>query len=287
MTNNPSESSKQLNIWEILVFLRGKWLWFVIGSLAGGVIGFAIYYVLPSKYEAMVVISPARVGSVTTGGLIQGVEPEPGVLMLERLKQPGFYTEVMRQRCDFDDVLDYQLQMSKMFNTAILKSPSLVKISWNGPSRAVAKDCLVGLIEAITMAQDKVSAPVIAKIQDQIKITKAQVDEYTAELAVLEGRRSGKGTDGNFNQIVIADKAAQNLRESLVGARRSLTEEEFQLLKPYTQPVTELEPIYISPIPIITHKLASVLGITVGFFLTLFGLFLNLSFRNYRAVTVD
>lgn len=292
MTNNPGDRSEQHNAWEILDAIKTQWLWYVIGGIVGGVLGFGIYLVVPPKYEAAVVVSPARVGSIGSGGLIQGVEPEPAALMLERFKQPGFYTEGMRERCAVQDTPDYQQQMSKLVSASSLKllnaTSSLVKITWYGPTPMVAKDCMTAIVEQIASAQDKVAAPVVAKIADQTKATKTLVDQYTAELANLDSKRASKDfSSNNFNQIVIADKAAQNLRESLTGARRTLTEEEFQLLKPYTQRVTELEPIYVSPQPMITLKLAIVIGILAGLFLGIFALFLNLSFRNYRAVTLD
>jgi hypothetical protein len=288
MTKNPSDHSEQISAWQILDAIKSQWRWYVIGTIVGGVLGFVIYLGMPLKYEATVALSPARVGSITAGGLIQGVEPEPANFMVERFKQPNFYTEGIRESCGVENTDNYQQQMSKSVAATILKSTSLIKVTLNGPTPAVAQDCMMAIVAQMVAAQAKVSEPVISKITAQTKVTKELVDKYTAELANLDSKRASKDVSStNFNQIVIADKAAQNLREALAGARRSLTEEEVQLLKPYTQPVLELEPIYVSRLPLISLKLAIVLGGFTGLFLSIFGLLLKLSYRNYRAVTVD
>jgi hypothetical protein len=298
LKGNVSDRFGDLNIWEVMSLIRNQWRWPLFGGLIGLVAGFALYMVLPSKYEATVVISPARVGSLTvaTSGatIVQGSEPEPAALMIERFKQPSFYSASIREKCQFKESLNYQAEMVKDLNANMVKLPnptfqslSLAKLSWNASSPQIASDCLSAIVFAVKEAQNLIAAPVIAKLTAQKKITQDQVNLYLSELAKYEAKAGNKDSANNFNQIVIADKAAQNLRESLTVARKQLAEEEAQLSEPYTQAVKQLEPIYAAFEPIITTRLAIILGLLAGIFIGSFALLLKLSLLRYQSKAKD
>ena len=290
--NNRSE---QLNIWEVFSLLRKEWRWSLFGGLSGMLAGFVIFMLLPSKFEATVVISPARVGSLITAPsgavLVQGSEPESAALLIERLKQPSFFSVTIREKCQVKDVPGYQADMAKDLNANMVKLPnptiqslSLVKLSWSASSPEIASSCLTAIVSAVKESQSLIAAPVIAKLTAQKKITQEQLDIYLTELAQFEGKSKNKdGAANNFNQIVIADKAAQNLRESLTVIRKQLAEEEAQLSEPYTQSVKQLESIYAAPEPIVTAKLAIIIGFLAGIFIGSFALLLKLSLSRYQS----
>ena len=278
--------------------MRKQWRWPLFGGFIGLVAGFVLYMALPSQFEATVVISPARVGSLvisSTGAtIVQGSEPESASLMIERFKQPSFYTPSIREKCQFKESPNYQAEMVKDLNANMVKLPnptfqslSLAKISWNASSPQIASDCLSAIVFAVKEAQNLITAPVVAKLEAQKKITQDQVNLYLSELAKYEAKASNKDSSNNFNQIVIADKAAQNLRESLIIVRKQLAEEEAQLSEPYTQSVKQLEPIYAAFYPIITAKLAIIMGLLAGIFIGSFALLLKLSLWRYQSEAKD
>ena len=41
----------QVNIWAVLSYLAGQWRWYVIGGVAGLVVGVLYFWILPPKYE--------------------------------------------------------------------------------------------------------------------------------------------------------------------------------------------------------------------------------------------
>jgi len=300
MGSGVSDRSEQLNIWEILHMLRIHWRWPIVGALCGAFISFLIYTVLPPKFEATVVISPARVGSLllhTIGhSLVQGSEPEPAALMIERFKQPSFYSATIRERCNVRDEPNYQVHMANNLNVNMIKLPnptlqslSLVKLSWYADSPVTAYDCLTAIVQAVTEVQNTIAAPVVAKLAAQKKITQDLLNLYISNLANFETKNSSNkdASTNNFNQLVIADKAAQNLRESLSTIRKQLGEEEAQLSEPYTQPVKTLEEIYTSSLPVITAKVAILIGLLAGLFLGASGLLLKLSIWRYKLESGD
>ena len=249
---------------------------------------------LPAKFEATVVISPARVGSLIVGpsgaALVQGIEPESAALVIERLKQPSFFSLTIRDQCQVKDVPGYQADMARDLNANMVKLPnptmqslSLVKLRWIASTPEIASSCLTAIVTAVRESQSLIAAPVIEKLGAQKKITQDQVNLYLSELAKYEAKASNKDSSSNFNQIVIADKAAQNLRESLTIVRKQLAEEEAQLSEPYTQAVKQIEAIYAAPEPIITAKLAIFIGLLAGIFIGSFALLLKLSLSRYKS----
>jgi hypothetical protein len=289
--NNRSE---QLNIWEVFSLLRKEWRWSLFGGLFGALAGILLFMALPAKFEATVVISPARVGSLIVGpsgaALVQGIEPESAALVIERLKQPSFFSLTIRDQCQVKDVPGYQADMARDLNANMVKLPnptmqslSLVKLRWIASTPEIASSCLTAIVTAVRESQSLIAAPVIEKLGAQKKITQDQVNLYLSELAKYEAKASNKDSSSNFNQIVIADKAAQNLRESLTIVRKQLAEEEAQLSEPYTQAVKQLEAIYAAPEPIITAKLAIFIGLLAGIFIGSFALLLKLSLSRYKS----
>jgi len=289
--NNRSE---QLNIWEVFSLLRKEWRWSLFGGLFGALAGILLFMALPAKFEATVVISPARVGSLIVGpsgaALVQGIEPESAALVIERLKQPSFFSLTIRDQCQVKDVPGYQADMARDLNANMVKLPnptmqslSLVKLRWIASTPEIASSCLTAIVTAVRESQSLIAAPVIEKLGAQKKITQDQVNLYLSELAKYEAKASNKDSSSNFNQIVIADKAAQNLRESLTIVRKQLAEEEAQLSEPYTQAVKQIEAIYAAPEPIITAKLAIFIGLLAGIFIGSFALLLKLSLSRYKS----
>lgn len=253
--------------------------------------GFIFYLVVPARFQASVVITPARVGSIVAGGFIQGSEPEPAGLMIERLKQPTFFTLEIAKACQIDGNPNFQNEMAKNLTKSIVKLPtpslqnlSLLKLSWSDSSAQLAENCLGAIVQGVAQAQNRITAPIVEKITQQTKLTQNEVDLYMAELHKLAGKDTSKeAQQSNFNQIVIADKAAQNLRESLLIARKQLTEYQAMLTPPYTQGVTELEPIYASYEPVLTAKLAILTGGLAGLFIGIFALLARRGIRVYRS----
>ena len=291
MTTRPS--SEKLNVWEIGGYLKGHWKWYLVGGVCGAIIGFALYAFFPSKYQASVVIAPARVGSIIAGGFVQGTEPEPAVLMVERFKSPRFFTPTIAELCLVTISPSYQSDMNKTLSASVVKFPagslqvnslSLVRLTWNGASPKIAQDCLAAIVERVSDTQNKIITPIIEKLEAQTKLTQAQVDLFASELDKLAARSNTKqANQENFNQIVVSDKAAQNLRESLVSARRQLSEDQAKLSPPYTQGLSVLEPIYVTDTPIFTAGLAIIIGFLAGLVLSILVLLLKRSAQSYHS----
>jgi hypothetical protein len=282
----------QVNIWAVLSYVAGQWRWYVVGGILGVIAGGLYFWVVPAKYEAGVVIQPARVGSILKGSVsrVQSDEPEPAPLMIERLKQPGFYTEAIREQCAVAASDDFQKNMVDNMNVNIVKLPNptpqsltMAKITWKGSTASASGKCLEVIVAALTQAQNLIIAPTLATLAEQKAQSQKLLDVYVAEMANSKNKSAANAGSANFSQIVVADNAAQNLRESLALLKTELAEVTAQLAPPYTQPVTKLEPIYVSQTPTIPLNLALAIGALIGILGGVIALLVTRSIRLYKA----
>lgn len=291
--NDPIDThADQVNIWAVLTYVLGQWRWYVLGGIFGLIAGGLYFWVVPAKYEASVVIQPARVGSILKGSInrVQSDEPEPAPLMIERLKQPSFYTETLREQCSVLDSTDFQKYMVDNINISVVKLPNptsqsltMAKIVWKGKSAITAGNCLEAIVGTLTTVQNRIIAPAIASLNEQKTQAQKLLDIYVTEMTGAKTRLAVSSNGSNFNQIVIADNAAQNARTSYAVFKNELAEVTAQLTPPYTQPVTQLEPIYVSQTPTIMLSVALTLGALIGIFGGVLALLVTRSIRLYRA----
>jgi hypothetical protein len=281
----------QVNIWAVLSYVLGRWRWYVNGAVIGLIAGGLYFWLAPPKYEASVVIQPARVGSILKGSVsrVQSDEPEPAPLMIERVRQPGFYTEVIREQCAVAASTDFQKNMVDNINVNVVKLPNptpqsltMAKITWKGSTASAAGKCIEAIVEALTQAQNQIITPTLATLAEQKAQSQKLLDIYVAEMATAKNRPTVNSGGASFSQIIIADNAAQNLRESLSLLKVELAEVTAQLAPPYSQPVTKLEPIYVSPTPIIPLGLALVIGGLIGILGGVVALLIMRSIRLYK-----
>lgn len=282
----------QVNIWAVLSFVLIQWRWYVNGAVIGLIAGGLYFWLVPAKYEASVVIQPARVGSILKGSVsrVQGDELEPAPLMVERLRQPSFYTDVMREQCALAASADFQKNMVDNINANVVKSPNqmsqnltMAKIIWKGPSASAAGKCLEVIVEALAQAQNQITAPTLLTLAEQKTQSQKLLDVYAAEIVIKKNKPVANSSGTNFNQIIVADNAAENLRQSWALAQAQLTAVNAQLAPPYSQPVTKLEPIYVSPTPIISLGLALAIGGLIGILGGVVALLIMRSIRLYKA----
>lgn len=292
MNTNPNHL-KQVNVWEIMDFLKVHWRWYFFGSLLGLVVGALYYFFVPAKYEASVVLQPARVGSLLKGsiGKIQSDEPEPASLMVERFRQPSFFNQGLREGCQVKNEPGYQDEMVSTISASVVKSLhaspaslTMVKVAWKASTPTAAESCLDLIIKNVTESQNSITRPAINALELQKNSTQTLVALYTNELAAIarKAQELRPSPDG-FNQAIVAANTAQNLRLSISDLRVLLAEQTAQLLPPYTQPLTKLEPISVSNKPVVTLRHALLAGLLIGLLAGLCTILIMRSIRIYKA----
>lgn len=278
-----ASEGEELNVWELLDHIKAGWRWIAGGAVVGlvGAVGFVM--VTPPQYEASAVIQPATVGTVGAGST-KGADVEPVAQTLERMKLATFYTDDLLRACDAKSLSNPRQALSNAIKPTLVKGSSLIQVSYRGESVEVAQSCLAAVLAQVAKTQETIAAPIIKTLQEQYKLTKAQLEEAERFQTVIEERAMTMDpSDTKFSQSILMLNAALSKREEISKLRKLVVDQSVQLSEPLTQSARLLEPIYASDRAVFPKKTLTVVGGLVGgLFAGLLALFVNRSWRRFR-----
>lgn len=251
--NTPQDD--EISLWEVVNLLKEGWLWLIGGLLLGlaGAVGFVV--VSPPQYEATGVIQPAVVG--LSPNVTKGVEVEPIVQTLERLKLSTFYNEAQVQACQAPS----ELALASGVKAIQVKGNSLIQLSYRAPSTAAAGACIISVVEQLAKSQDALAEPTLKKLEEELVLTRRQLMEALSFQARLEKLAVSSNDTASLLMLNVLSK-----RDEVVRLQRLELEKRAQLSAPLTQPLHLLEPVYVSEKVVAPKKLFVLLvGLLGGF----------------------
>lgn len=262
--------SKEINVWELMEYLKNGWRW-LLGGAGFGLLGAFCFLISTSpQYEASSIIQPATTG-ITKGTV------EPITQTLERLKFAGFYDGDIVKACQANSAEEL---MSNV-RAGLMKGNSLFSISYRADSAKLAKTCLARVIEQLTQSQATIAAPLIKELEEQRASTKQQIDDRERFLAQNE-KRVATSVVSNESVLLILK------REELMQLQKLYREQRTQLTAPFTQPMRLLEPIYVQEKRAYPRTLiATVIGVVGGLFVGLLVLFVSRGWHRFKSLSTN
>lgn len=251
--NTPQDD--EISLWDVVNLLKEGWLWLAGGLLLGlaGAVGFVV--VSPPQYEATGVIQPAVVG--LPPNVTKGVEVEPIVQTLERLKLATFYNEAQVQACQAPS----ELALASGVKAIQIKGNSLIQLSYRAPSTAAAGACINSVVAQLAKSQDALAEPTLKMLEEQLVLTRKQLMEALSFQAQLEKLVVSSSDTASLLMLNVLSK-----RDEVVRLQRLELEKRAQLSAPLTQPLHLLEPVYVSEKVVAPKKLFVLLvGLLGGF----------------------
>lgn len=260
------EHDGALSFWSVLEFLKSGWRWLAGGVLLGLFVAIAFVMIVPAQYEAIAVIQPATVGVATANSFsTKGAEVESTAQTLERLKTPTFYSDELLQACGVRTQSNAQRVLAKAMAPTLVKGNSLIQIGYRAESPAVARTCLVSVVNQLAKVQAALADPIINTLEDQLSFTKQQLYESERLQHQIEKRAmSLDPSDAKFSQSMLMLNAALSKREEISKLRKLYAEQSLQLSRPLTQPAQLFEPIDVSDKVVFPKKALTVLGGVFG-----------------------
>lgn len=244
-----------LNLWELLEILKSGWYWFVGGAALGLACALGFLLAAPAQYEATVLIQSARV---------VGIDVEPPVQLLERLKFPTFYTDAVLKACA-EDSANAQLVLAAAVKPTVVKGNSLIQLNYRASSGELARRCLESVLAQLVATQSALAEPRIANAKEQLALTQQQLGDAEKYQALIDKRAMTMDVnDAKFSQSMVFMSAALNKKEEIAKLRKSVAEQSTQLLEPLTQEARLLEPIYVSERPVFPKKTVTAAGGLIG-----------------------
>lgn len=235
-----TQDDDEISFRDIVDCIKIGWHWLVGGVLLGGLGALWFVAASPDQYEASAVIQSATVGITPNFGdstAMKGLEVEPVVQTLERVKQPTFYTEMVLQACQASS----QQQLASSLKAVQLKSKFLIQLSYRANSAAVARVCMNAVLDRVAQAQAEISEPLIKRMEEGLVLTRRQLAQAEAYQVQLE-KRAALSDEGA--SLMVLNRLTK--REEILRLQKLLIEQEMQLSPPLTQTLQLLEPVYVS-----------------------------------------
>lgn len=262
-----------ITLWELMDQLKNGWQWLVGGGAVGLVGALGGVLLAPVQYEATVVIQPATIGMIVAS---TATAVEPIAQTLERLKLVTFYRDDIVKACDAGSAKD----LANSVKVNLIKGNNLLSISYRAGSAAQANACMSAIVAQLTQSQSAIAAPLIKELQDQQTSTRQQIDDVERFLASGEKRAASSPGSNELSTLMMLK------REELTKLQRLYREQRIQLTEPLTRHMKPLEPTYVPEKPVGPKKAMAVAGgVFGGLLMGLLALFVNRSWRRYRALS--
>lgn len=149
----------------LCTFIRYGWRWILCGALAGAFIAGLYIAKCPKKYEA---------SAFLIGAKLNGTNIESPQIIVERLKQPNFYSIDENKTCGVED-RDGSKKIAARLGASVLKGTDVVKLSYNSENDLIAKKCVEVVAAKILAMQDKTIEIETRGIEMNIRLTQAQI----------------------------------------------------------------------------------------------------------------
>lgn len=273
-------ADEEVNFWELVEHLKTGWQWLAAGGIVGlaGAIGFVTY--TPARYEATAVIRPATVASTALIPMIQptpvnmtvtATPVEPVAQTMDRLRLVTFYGDNIVKTCQAKtaETLANNVMISFM------KGNSLFSISYSTDSATLSETCMEKIVEQLTQTLAEIAAPLIKELESQLASTKQQIDDIGRSLAQSEKRIAISPAPNDAVLLLLK-------QEELFKLQKLYREQRIQMTAPFTQPLKLLEPVYTRK-NAVSKKLIATAGLTGGLLIGLLALFVNRSWRQFKA----
>lgn len=231
-----SEDEEGISLIDVLHFIQNGWR--AIGSAGafGLLIGCAYAFLAPQKFQGEILIQGASVAN-------QPVEP-PTVL-IEKLKQPTFYSENSVVQCELQETPTAKSTLSKSLKPVLIKTAPVVSMSYLADSAQTAKACLESVLGDIANDQQKLAAPLIKTREDQLASTKTKLDLAEKVLEQFGGKKLNFDIpDQKFSSSTLLYSIILSKQNEITDLRKSIETQTIELSPPQTQAASAITPIY-------------------------------------------
>lgn len=244
---SPSSEDDGVNLMDVINFLQSGWKIIAIASILGSGIGGAYAFLSPSKFHAEVIVQ---------GALVAGQPVETSTVLIEKLKQPTYYSENTLKQCGLHGHSVGAFALSKELKLSIVKNSPLISVSYDSSSADSSKRCLEAILQDIRQNQDSLPKSLLAARENQLQQLKQQLETSEKVNRQLMEKFSGKGTDDSaLVSSIILSRSSE-----IADLRRVINFQEVDLLPPQTQPAAMATPIYTSDAPVYPKKLPAIVG---------------------------
>lgn len=174
------KSNDEISMVDIYQFIKEGWKILFGTTLIGLLFGIIVAFILPEKFQASVMIEPARVAVIGVDGFTDR-SLESKDILLEKMKSPTYYTDATVQACDLAKHITPFESLAKDLTSSAGRNSAYVFISFRAKSPAIAKECLKSVLSDVAKNQAEIAAPLINTIEVQLQNTTLELGAATIE----------------------------------------------------------------------------------------------------------
>lgn len=245
----PSEDDV-VSLMDIINFLQNGWKVIVIASILGLGIGGSYAFLTPSKFQAEVIVQ---------GALVAGQPVETSAVLIEKLKQPTYYSQNTLKQCGQHGLPLEASTLAKELKLSVVKSSPLINLSYRSSSTDSSIRCLEAILQDIQQNQDSLPKSLLVARESQLQQMKQQLETSEKVNHQLMEKFSGKGTEDS----ALVSSIILSRSNEIADLRRTINFQEADLLPPQTQQASMATPIYAPDAAVYPKKVPTIAG---GFF---------------------
>lgn len=267
MTSTDNEAmADEISLYDIVVFFQETWKQILGITLAGSFIGVLVVLFAPKSFEASVSIQGAQVAG-------RAVD-EPAVL-LEKLKQPTFFTANTVATCLPNTKIDANATLVKALNPSLSRTAPVISLTFGSSSPQAASTCLAAVVKDFVQKQEAQAEQLMSFKQEEQKRIQEKVKSVEQTIELIEKQPINLNIpDAKFSPSSLMLSLYAAKQSELAQLRTDLDKVNTDLVFPQTRVAGAIAPIYAperpkSPKPALTLALATLLGLFGGVFLLL------------------
>jgi len=257
----------ELSLLDLVAFIRRNLRTLFGGALLGGILGLAIAFAVPAKWEASALVRIGQLGSNgSTGSVV-----EPALQTIDRITNKSFQNDVLKSQglsTSEDDAIARNFRDTLKVK---LEKSGLISLAVRADSPEKAKLHMSAVINEIKAVHVKMIAPTINRWYQELKSVELELKRASMESDRLENLLNGqsdKSKEKSFAQATLLGNllfAREGEQKSLRDRKRMLEE---QLSPERTFTTQELGRVEVSEKPVFPKKsLFIVAGLFLGLLL--------------------
>lgn len=212
--------------------------WRTIGSTGafGLLIGCAYAFLAPQKFQGEILIQ---------GASVAGKPVEPPTVLIEKLKQPTYYSAGSITECALKETPTAKSTLAKNLKPALNKSAPVITMTYTADSAQIAKQCLESVLGDIANDQQQLAAPLIKTREDQLASTKTKLELAEKVMEQFGGRKLNFDIpDQKFSSYTLLYSIILLKQNEITELRKSIETQTIELSPPQTQAASATTPIY-------------------------------------------
>lgn len=247
-----SQDEEGIGLIDVFHFIQNGWRTIASTGAFGLLIGCAYAFLAPQKFQGEILIQ---------GSSVAGQPVEPPTVLIEKLKQPTFYSENSVFQCELQETPTAKSTLSKNLKPVLIKTAPVVSMSYIADSAQTAKACLESVLGDIANDQQKLAAPLIKTREDQLASTKAKLGIAEKVLEEFGGKKLNFDIpDQKFSSSTLLYSIILSKQNEIADLRKSIEMQTIELSPPQTQAASAITPIYAPDMRVSPKRSLAIFG---------------------------